>query len=97
VNTTPDALNPLSFGQDDSADFVYRFLFRGLLRYDTQSGSYQGDIAYCDMSDLLDVKCTLNDTAIWSDGSPIQTDDVIASISAYKKKATNPDMVAFFK
>lgn len=37
VDTTPNPLNPFEYGKDDSTDLVYRFLFRGLVRYDIGS------------------------------------------------------------
>lgn len=36
------------------------------------------------------IQCTLRDNAIWSDGSKITNDDVIASIATFKEKSNTP-------
>ena len=41
------------------------------------------------------IKCSMQDDAIWSDGTRIKVEDIIASIDAFKKNSKNDDMRAF--
>ncbi len=90
-------MNPFQYGKSDSTDLVYRFLFRGLIRYDAVRGAYQGDLTTCDLSDIMFIKCTLRDDAVWSDGTRVKTDDIIASLDTFKKNASNPDIKSFLE
>lgn len=95
VDTTPNPMNPFQYGMSDSTDLVYRFLFRGLIHYDGKQWIYQGDLATCDLTDTLAITCTLQDNAIWSDGTRIKIEDIIASIDNFRKTTSNPDIKAF--
>jgi MarR-like DNA-binding transcriptional regulator SgrR of sgrS sRNA len=71
-------------------------LFRGLLKYDDRKGTYGGDIANCDISNIAKISCTLNpNNGNWSDGTKIQTDDVIATLQAFRANPPNEKMKAF--
>lgn len=85
-------MDPFSYGQDDASDLVYRFLLRGLVRYDIATGVYTGDLTNCDLTDMTIILCTLRDDAVWSDGTRIKTDDIIASMDAFRSRATNTDI-----
>lgn len=97
VDETPNAMNPFQYGKDSSTDIVYRFLFRWLVRYDMATGIYVGDLTSCDLTDMMSISCTLRDDAIWSDGTRIKTDDIIASIDTFRKNAQNPDIKTFLE
>ena len=88
-------MNPFQYGKNDSVDLLYRFIFRGLIRYDSVHGAYQGDLTNCDLSDNTLIRCTLRDDAVWSDGTRVKIDDIIASIDTFRKNTTNADMKAF--
>jgi ABC-type transport system substrate-binding protein len=92
VGTAVKAMDPSSYGSDDASDLVYRFLLRGLIRYDIASGVYTGDLANCDLADMTSIVCTLRNDTVWSDGTRIKADDIIASIEMYKRTATNKDI-----
>ncbi len=85
-------MDPFSYGQDDASDLVYRFLLRGLVRYDITTGIYTGDLTNCDLTDMTIISCTLRDDAVWSDGTRIKTDDIIASIDTFRSRATNSNI-----
>lgn len=85
-------MDPFSYGQDDASDLVYRFLLRGLVRYDIATGIYTGDLTNCDLTDMTIISCTLRDDAVWSDGTRIKTDDIIASIDTFRNRATSSDI-----
>lgn len=44
-------------------------------------------MANCDISNLEKIQCSLREDAIWSDGSPITSDDVIATLNTFKEQA----------
>lgn len=97
VDTTPNPLDPFQYGKNDSTDLLYRFIFRWLIRYDSVWASYKWDLTTCDLSDIQLIRCTLRDDAVWSDGTRIKTDDIIASIEAFKKLAANQEILSFLE
>ncbi|NRH21246.1 hypothetical protein HOO68_04335 [Candidatus Gracilibacteria bacterium] len=97
VNTMPNPMNPFQYGKDSSIDLVYRFIFRGLVHYDIKTGIYTGDLTNCDLTNMIAIKCTLRDDAVWSDGTRVKTDDVIASIDTFRKSAPNDEIRAFLE
>lgn len=90
-------MNPFQYGKDSSTDLVYRFLFRWLIRYDIKNGIYTGDLTSCDLTDMTRISCTIRDDAVWSDGTRIKSDDIIATINTFRKSAPNEDMRAFLE
>jgi ABC-type transport system substrate-binding protein len=97
ADTTPNPLDPFQYGKNDSTDLLYRFLFRGLIRYDAVRAAYQWDLTTCDLADIQLIRCTLRDDAVWSDGTRVKTDDIVASFDAFKKSASNQEIRAFFE
>lgn len=97
VGTAPDIMNPLSYGTGKVEEFMFNFLFRSLIHYNSDIGIYQGDLANCDLSDLKKVTCTLRDDAVWSDNSKITPEDVIATINAFKTSTSNPQIKKFLE
>lgn len=90
-------MNPFQYGKDSSADFVYRLLFRSLIRYDIRAEVYKGDLANCDLSDTSSIKCTLRDDALWSDGNKVVAADVIGTIDTFRKRAPSDKMRGFLE
>ncbi|NCO31690.1 hypothetical protein GW891_02550 [bacterium] len=41
-------------------------LYRSLLKYDLKEDKIVSDIANCDISSLLNIECSINDDAKWS-------------------------------
>ena len=97
VGNTPDIPNPLSFGKNKQTDLILWFLFRGLLEYNDSKWSYEWDIANCDISNLSDISCTIKKEWVWSDGTKIQIDDVIATLQAFKANPPSEKMKAFLR
>ena len=85
----------MQYGENKQYDLILSFLFRSIIRYNTESSIYEGDLGRCDLSDLSKVSCRLTGSGIWSDGTPIKTDDVIATYQAFKTNPTNDKMKAF--
>ena len=87
---TSPSLNPTQYGLDSTNDFVLHFLYRGLLRYDSVSKVMVGDLANCDISkNLAEVRCYFKSGAVWSDGSKIGPEDVLATYSLLAETDTN--------
>ncbi len=90
-------MNPLSYGAKTADNFVFRFLFRSLITYNPESGTFAGDLATCDLTNLEKVVCTLKNNIEWSDKTAIQNGDVIATFDAFREKETDTKMLAFLK
>ena len=95
IGQSPEIPNPMQYGENKQYDLILSFLFRSIIRYNTESSIYEGDLGRCDLSDLSKVSCRLTGSGIWSDGTPIKTDDVIATYQAFKTNPTNDKMKAF--
>lgn len=74
---------------------MLKFLFRGLISYNVSTTSYGGDIATCDISDLSKVVCNLKDKQLWSDGTEIQSEDIIATYQAFRNSPPNEKIKNF--
>lgn len=95
IGEAPAVPNPLDYGKNKQVDLMLKFLFRGLIHYDVSTGSYGGDIANCDIGDLSKVTCTLKEKQLWSDGTEIQADDIIATYQAFRTSSPNDKIKAF--
>ncbi len=97
VGATIKVTDPFNYGSDDATDLVYRFLFRGLIHYDISKSVYTGDLTNCDLRDMMNISCTLRDDAVWSDGTRIKIDDIIASIDIFRIRASNSAVKLFLQ
>ncbi|MBP9779446.1 hypothetical protein KBD33_02350 [Candidatus Gracilibacteria bacterium] len=97
VGKMPDVMNPLSYGGNSSDNLVFRFLFRSLISYDPENGTFSGDLANCDISKLQQIECLLKDNNTWSDGTSVQSGDIIATFDAFRENAIDPKMLSFLK
>lgn len=90
-------MNPFQYGKNDRVDLLYRFLFRGLIKYSIEKGIYTDDLTSCNLTDLTSIICTLQDDAVWSDGTRIKTDDIIASMDAYRRVISDVNIKLFLE
>jgi ABC-type transport system substrate-binding protein len=60
-------------------------------------GIYTGDLTNCDLRDMTNISCTLRDDAVWSDGTRIKTDDIIASIDMFRSRASDTEIRSFLQ
>lgn len=90
-------MNPLSYGSKSWDNFVFRFLFRSLITYNPENGTFSWDLATCDLSTLEKVICTLKNNIEWSDGTAIQNVDVVATFDAFRASEGDTKMSAFLK
>lgn len=91
IGSSP-ALNVLSFDtkiENDPNDTVLRFIYRGLVRFSPTDKKIVSDLANCDVENFPSVRCTLNQNALWNDGTSITTEDILATYALFREKATN--------
>ena len=95
--STISPMNPLLYGQNKYNDLIYNLLFRSLIRYNSETEIYEGDLANCDISQVKKIVCDLREDAIWSDGSKITVEDIIASTEIFAKNAINKNIQTVLK
>lgn len=84
-------LNPLEFWQNTSNDYILQFLYKSLLKYDSQTRKMEWNLANCDLwKDFSWIKCYIKSWNTWSDWSPITKDDVMATYKTIKETNVNP-------
>ena len=90
VGETP-TLNPAEYGIDSTNDLLLRFLFRSMLRHDIATNEIVGDLGNCDLGKNFGlIRCYLaGDNSLWSDGSPITKDDVLATYDFLRTSDVN--------
>jgi len=91
VGKTPD-LNVLHFDtkiENDPNDTILRFVYRGLLRFSPTDKKIIPDLATCSTDTFPVVRCTLNQNALWSDGTSMKVEDILATYAFYREKAVN--------
>jgi ABC-type transport system substrate-binding protein len=67
-------------------------LYRSILSYDVKTGKIDDDLASCDTSNLLRVECYIENGVKWSDGSPITSDDIVATYQLLQNSNINTVM-----
>jgi len=70
------SLNPLK-QLNGNNKYIIGLLYRSLLKYDIKENKIVWDLANCDISNLLNIECYLNDNIFWSNWDPITATDVI--------------------
>jgi hypothetical protein len=79
IGTVPN-LNPAAYGADPIGDYLLRFVSRSLLRYNIETKQMEGDIANCNLGkNFSEIKCYVKKDQKWSDGTPIATEDILAT------------------
>jgi hypothetical protein len=95
VSETPRANNPLSYGKSSEGDFLFNFMFRSMLRYNTEHEIFEWDLWECDIKDLSRISCNVKEDILWSDGTPIQISDFISTYRAFKENTSDGRMLSF--
>ncbi len=86
----PSSLNPFEFWLDKTNDYILQFLYRSLLRYDTEKNTMTWDIATCNLENWLDnIKCLLKTNQIWNDWTLITKNDILKTYSFLKTSDIN--------
>ncbi len=75
--------------ENDPNDMVLRFLYRGMLDYSLDGKRIVWDLANCNIDTFPNVRCTLNQDALWNDGRAIDVGDVLATYALLKESSRN--------
>lgn len=89
-------LNPLKNNSSQNT-YINSILYRSLLKYDVEKKKITGDLAKCDIGNLLEVECFLEGNIKWSNGEAITADDVLKTFDVLKNNNVNPNMFALLK
>lgn len=88
------SLNPLVPLYSDTNDkYVINLLYRSILKYDIDKKIFVWDIAKCDISSLINIECSINQDAKWSNWENITTDDILATYQFIKETESNKVLV----
>ena len=75
--------------ENDTNDMVLRFLYRGMARYSLEEKKIVGDLASCNIDTFPNVRCTINQDALWNDGKTITVEDILATYTLFRENAHN--------
>ncbi|MDA9129256.1 ABC transporter substrate-binding protein [Candidatus Gracilibacteria bacterium] len=81
--------NPLVASSDHNA-YINDLLYRSMLQYSTSSENLETNLVSCNLENLLYIECVLESNLNWSDGSPITTDDIKATLDIIIQTKVNP-------
>ena len=97
ITDAPDMMQPLSYGKNPADAIVYRFLYRGLIRYNPEDNTARSDLAECDISRIEKIICTLKPDNKWSDNTLITDEDVLATFRAFSATGSDQTLRATFR
>jgi ABC-type transport system substrate-binding protein len=97
IADTPDMMQPLTYGKNPADAIVYRFLYRGLIRYSPEDNTAREDLAQCDISHIEKIVCTLKSGSKWSDNTLIKDEDVITTFQAFAATGSDQALRATFR
>lgn len=80
--------------ENTSADIAVRFLFRGLIRYSLNERKIVGDLMRCNLDTFPNIRCTLNQDALWNDGTAVSVEDILGTYQFFKDNTTNTSLKA---
>lgn len=90
-------LDPTQYWSWKINDLIYNMMFRSLIKYNSNQEIYEWDLANCDISDTSKITCELREDAVWSDGSKITTDDIIATANIFAQNSVNKNISTALK
>ena len=97
ITDAPDMMQPLSYGKNPADAIVYRFLYRGLIRYNPEDNTARSDLAECDISRIEKIICTLKPDNKWSDNTLIKDEDVLATFRAFSATGSDQTLRTTFR
>ncbi|MCD5380709.1 ABC transporter substrate-binding protein [Candidatus Gracilibacteria bacterium] len=95
IGSVPN-LNPLKNSSEQNK-YINTILYRSLLKYSISKKKIVGDITKCDISNLLEIECFLNENITWSNGESITSEDILKTFETLKSNDTNPIMSSLLK
>ena len=90
----PPSLSPLAYGTDDRTNIINHLMFRSLMKPDPINQELKQDLGSCEFGRVVwEVSCTILPGSLFSDGSAITREDVIASFVLYREQARSQDIL----
>lgn len=89
-------LNPLKNSSEQNK-YIHTILYRSLLKYSISKEKIVWDIANCDIANLLEITCYLNENTNWSNWEKITSEDILKTFETLKEHDTNPIMSSLLK
>ncbi len=89
-------LNPLKNNTQQNK-YINSILYRSLLKYDIWKKKIVGDLAKCNISNLLEIECFLEQNITWSNGEKISLDDVVKTYETLKQTNINKNMYSLLQ
>ncbi len=90
----PPSLSPLAYGTDDRTNIINHLMFRSLMKPDPKNQELKQDLGSCEFGRVSgEVSCTILPWSLFSDGSSITREDVIASFVLYREQARSQDIL----
>ena len=83
IGTTVN-LNPFSNVQDENRT-ILKLAYRSLLQYNPENGNFVKDLASCDIKNLENIECFIEEWQKWSDGTEITIEDIFKTYSRIKE------------
>ena len=68
-----------------------------MLKYDISKKKIAGDLAKCNISNLLEIECFLEQNITWSNGEVISLDDVVKTYQTLKQTNINKNMFSLLQ
>ncbi len=85
------SLNPLIWWNEQNK-YIVNLLYRSLLKYNIKEKKIESDLANCDLSNLANIECYLENNIFWSNKDPITIKDIVSTYDVLKTTNTNPVM-----
>lgn len=95
IGTFPH-LNPLVPSNDHNS-YINGLLYRSMLQYSTESGTFESDLVSCNLDNLLYIECVLENNLTWSDGTNITPSDIKSTLNIIKQTKVNPIMASLLE
>ncbi len=95
IGSVPN-LNPLKNSSEQNK-YINTILYRSLLKYSISKKKIVWDITKCDISNLLEIECFLNENITWSNWENITSEDILKTFETLKENDTNPIMSSLLK
>ncbi len=86
-------LRPISWNNE----YILNLLYRSILKYDIDQKKIVWDIASCDISSLVNIECVINEDAVWSDWTSIESSDIESTYNLIKETNSNPTISSLLK
>ncbi len=83
------SLNPFN-ARNSNDKYIMSFLYRSLMKYDPEEWKIVSDLADCEIENLIEVECYLENNLKWSDWSDIKSTDILATYNILKETDVNP-------